>query len=127
MAKPEYLRFRKGDVLAIALVALFAVVVLICYIPKSQTGSVEAQIYQEGVLLKTLPLDADTSFDVVGKYINTITVENGKIAITASDCPGEDCVHSGAIHSSGRSLVCLPNEVEVRVVNSHSDVDFVVG
>ena len=127
MTKPEYLRFRKGDVLAIVLVALIAVVVLICFLPKHQTGPVQAQIYQEGVLLKTLSLDADTSFDVIGKYTNTITVENGKIAITASDCPGEDCVHSGAIHSSGRSLVCLPNEVEVRVVTDASDVDFVVG
>ena len=127
MTKPEYLRFRKGDVLAIVLVAVIAVVVAVCFLPKSQTGPVQAQIYQEGVLLKTLSLDTDTSFEVTGKYTNTITVENGKIAITASDCPGEDCVHSGAIHSSGRSLVCLPNEVEVRVVNSRSDVDFVVG
>ena len=127
MTKPEHLRFRKGDVLAIVLVAVIAVVVAVCFLPKSQTGPVQAQIYQEGVLLKTLPLDTDTSFEVTGKYTNTITVENGKIAITASDCPGEDCVHSGAIHSSGRSLVCLPNEVEVRVVNSQSDVDFVVG
>ena len=127
MTKPESLRFRKGDVLAIVLVAVIAVVVAVCFLPKSQSGPVQAQIYHEGVLLKTLPLDTDTSFDVVGKYTNTITVENGKIAITASDCPGEDCVHSGAIHSSGRSLVCLPNELEVRVVNSQCDVDFVVG
>ena len=127
MTKPEYLRFRKVDVLAIVLVAVIAVVVAVCFLPKSQTGPVQAQIYQEGVLLKTLSLDTDTSFEVTGKYTNTITVENGKIAITASDCPGEDCVHSGTIHSSGRSLVCLPNEVEVRVVNSRSDVDFVVG
>ena len=127
MTKPEYLRFRKGDVLAIVLVAVIAVVVAVCFLPKSQNGPVQAQVYQQGVLLKSLPLDTDISFEVTGKYTNTITVENGKIAITASDCPGEDCVHSGAIHSSGRSLVCLPNEVEVRVVNAQSDVDFVVG
>ena len=127
MTKPEHLRFRKGDLLAIALVAVIAVVVAVCFLPKQQTGPVQAQVYQEGVLIQTLPLDADTIFEVRGKYTNTITVENGQIAITASDCPGEDCVHSGAIHSSGRSLVCLPNEVEVRVVNAQSDVDFVVG
>ena len=127
MTKPEHLRFRKGDLLAIALVAVIAVVVAVCFLPKQQTGPVQAQVYQEGVLIQTLPLDADTIFEVRGKYTNTITVENGQIAITASDCPGEDCVHSGAIHSSGRSLVCLPNEVEVRVVNARSEVDFVVG
>ena len=62
-----------------------------------------------------------------GEYKNVITVSEGAISITASDCPGEDCVHSGAIRTSGRSIVCLPNEVEVRVVNAASDVDFVVG
>jgi len=75
----------------------------------------------------TLLLSEDTTLEIGGKYTNLITVSDGKIAITASDCPGEDCVHSGAIHSSGRSIVCLPNAVEVRVVSQTSDVDFVVG
>ena len=78
-------------------------------------------------MIKTLSLDTDTSFEITGKYTNVITVQDGNIAITSSDCPGEDCVHSGAISSTGRSIVCLPNEVEVRVVNAASDVDFVVG
>lgn len=127
MSKQEYLRFRKGDVFAIVLVVVMAVLTAVCFLPKSQAGPVMAEIYLDGQLVKTQPLDADTSFEITGKYTNTITVKNGEIAITASDCPGEDCVHSGAIHTSGRSVVCLPNEVEVRVVTQTDDVDFVVG
>ena len=74
-----------------------------------------------------IEIQTASSLEITGKYTNTITVTDGKIAITASDCPGEDCVHSGAIHTTGRSIVCLPNEVEVRIVNASSDVDFVVG
>ena len=127
MSKTEHLRFRKGDLLAILLVAMLAVIVAVCFLPKSNAQGVQAQIYRNGELVKTLSLEEEMSIEVRGKYTNVITVENGKIAITASDCPGEDCVHSGAIHSSGRSIVCLPNEVEVRVVAQTSDVDFVVG
>ena len=127
MSKQEYLHFRKGDVFAIVLVAVMAVLTAVCFLPKSQVGPVMAEIYMDGQLVKTQLLDADTSFEITGKYTNTITVKNGEIAITASDCPGEDCVHSGAIHTSGRSVVCLPNEVEVRVVSQTDDVDFVVG
>ena len=127
MEKPEHLRFRKGDVLAIALVLLLAAAVAVTYLPKDGTSPVTAEVYREGELVKSLSLDADTSFEITGKYTNVITVKNGEIAVTASDCPGEDCVHSGAIHSAGRSIVCLPNEVEVRVVTQTSDVDFVVG
>ena len=127
MIKQEHLRFRKGDLLAIALVVILAVSVAVCFLPKNTSAPVQAEIYQDGNLLKTVSLEEETSFVVTGKYTNTITVEDGRIAITASDCPGEDCVHSGGIHTTGRSIVCLPNGVEVRVVNAASDVDFVVG
>jgi len=46
--------------------------------------------------------------------------------IAESTCPGNDCVHSGKIHSAGRSIVCLPNRVEIRITGE-SDVDYVVG
>lgn len=127
MIKQEHLRFRKGDLLAIALVVILAVSVAVCFLPKNTSAPVQAEIYQDGNLLKTVSLEEETSFVVTGKYTNIITVEDGRIAITASDCPGEDCVHSGGIHTTGRSIVCLPNGVEVRVVNAASDVDFVVG
>ena len=127
MMEQEHLRFRKGDILAIVLVAVLAVFVLICFLPQSSTEAVSAEIYQDGELRYTLPLDEDISLNISGRYTNTITVKDGKISVTASDCPGEDCVHSGEIYATGRSLVCLPNGVEVRVVSGSSDVDFVVG
>ena len=127
VTKQEYLRFCKGDLLAIAAVVLLAVIVALCFLPKSDTGTVAAEIYQNGELVKTLFLDEETTFEIRGKYTNLIQVSNGEIFFSASDCPGEDCVHSGAIHSSGRSLVCLPNEVEIRITTQNSDVDFVVG
>ena len=127
MAKPKYLQFCKGDFLAIAIVLILAFAVAVSYLPKDHAGPVQAQIYREGELIKTLNLEEDTSLEIVGRYTNEVTVQNGEISITASDCPGEDCVHSGAIKSTGRSIVCLPNEVEIRVVSGQSDVDFVVG
>ena len=127
MANQEHLRFRKGDGLAIALVAALAVLVAVCFLPKNSTDPVMAEVYHSGELVRMLPLEEDTTFELEGVYLNTITVRDGAVSITSSDCPGEDCVHSGAISSMGRSIVCLPNEVEVRVVNASSDVDFVVG
>ena len=70
-------------------------------------------------------LDSDTEVVIEGEYENVVTVKDGKVAITKSDCPGTDCVHSGWIHESGRSIVCLPNRVELRIEGA-SEVDFVV-
>ena len=123
----EHFRFQKGDLLAMALIAMLAVLVAIAFLPKDSSQPVMAEVYRDGALIKTLDLSEDATFVVSGNYTNTVTVAKGSVAITSSDCPGEDCVHSAPIQSTGRSIVCLPNGVEVRVVNGQSDVDFVVG
>ena len=33
--------------------------------------------------------------------------------VTVSDCPTQDCVHTGHIHRAGQSIVCLPAQVVV--------------
>ena len=127
MNSQNRLRFQKGDIFAVALVVMLAVVTVFCFLPKDDSVARVAEIYLDGERIETLDLRKDQKVSIDGNYHNTVTVSGGKVAITASDCPGEDCVHSGAIQSSGRSIVCLPNEVEVRVVAQTSDVDFVVG
>ena len=127
MISPTRLRFQKGDILAIGLVLVLVVAVLACFLPKNGSEPCVAQIYHNAELVKTVDLSIPQEFSVTGNYTNTITVKDGKISVTASDCPGEDCVHSAPIDSTGRSIVCLPNGVEVRVVTQASDVDFIVG
>ena len=120
------LQFQKGDVLAIALVMVLALAVGLLFLPRPAEGAL-VEIYHDGKLVKTIPLDGNEEYILVGDYTNVIRVDGGKVSITVSDCPGQDCVRSGAISSPGRSLVCLPNGVEVRIVGQSGDVDFVVG
>lgn len=127
MQKRLRLSFSKGDWSAIAAVLLLAAATLIAYLPNESTGQTAlVQVRLEGSLIHELTVDEDREFIVSGKYENTIRIRNGKVSIVESDCPGTDCVHSGSISSPGRSIVCLPNRVEVRIVGAKSDVDFVV-
>lgn len=58
----------------------------------------------------------------------TVIVEDEAVWVESSGCPGQDCVHSGRIYTSGQVIVCLPNRVEIRLVGGvPSDVDMVVG
>ena len=120
------LEFCKYDFLAIGIVAAIAILVSVIFWTSvgAEEGSM-LSVYQEGVLIKELSLDSDVEFVIEGDYKNVITIKDGKAAITESDCPGTDCVHSGWIHEAGRSIVCLPNRVEVRIEGT-SEVDFVV-
>jgi len=126
MNKDLRLTFRRGDLLAVLLVALIALGTIFAFMPAgaADEGRV-AQIYQNGALLHELPLDVDTNVTLEGDYRNTVSVSGGRVSISESDCPGEDCVLSGAIYAPGRSIVCLPNRVEIRVSGA-GDVDFVV-
>jgi len=81
-----------------------------------------ARVYKDGSLLCELSLDRDTEYIVEGEYTNVICVRNGAVAITESTCPGEDCTHIGFISEGGRSIVCLPNRVEI-MLSGESDVD----
>lgn len=121
------LQFQKGDYFAIGLVVLLAVAVGLLFLPGRSDAPAAVEIYHNGQLVKTLALTAEEQFVLEGEYTNVISVSQGRVAILSSDCPGMDCVHSGAISAAGRSLVCLPNGVEVRIVGKSDGVDFVVG
>ena len=120
------LEFCKYDFLAIGIVAAIAILVSVIFWTSvgAEEGSM-LSVYQEGALIKEFSLDSDVEFVIEGDYKNVITIKDGKAAITESDCPGTDCVHSGWIHEAGRSIVCLPNRVELRIEGT-SEVDFVV-
>ena len=111
------LQFKKTDLVAVAAV-IAAAVLLLVLLPGKESGT-NVSIYRDGQLVKELSLFSDVSFEVEGEYTNVVTIENGKVFVSRSDCPGEDCVRQGAV-SSG-SIICLPNRVEIRVSGSGPD------
>ena len=121
------LRFQKWDIAVIFVVVLLAVLVFSFFFFSETSEGAYAEIYRDGQRIKTLSLSENQTYVVDGRYSNTITVRDGKIAVTASDCPGGDCVSCGWISGAGRSIICLPNGLEIRVVGGSGDVDFVVG
>ena len=121
------LKFRKGDWVAIALVAVCAALAaVIFFVCAGRDLPAVAQIYLDGQLIREVPLSRDESFAVTGACTNVITVSGGKIAVMDSDCPGKDCVHRGWISGGGESIICLPNKMEIRLTGAGT-VDAVSG
>lgn len=121
------LRFQKWDIFAIAVLIFIGAVVFALFLPAEKSSAAYAEIYLGGQLIQTLSLGENQELSVTGTYKNTIAVRDGKIAVIDSDCPGRDCVACGWSGSAGRSIVCLPNCLEIRIIGSDDDVDFVVG
>ncbi len=124
---PKMLRFRKGDWLAIAAVLLAAAALTLGFgLHAAAADSVTVEIRLDGELLYSQPLTQDGVYTVKGDYTNTVTIQDGRVAVTHSDCPGSDCVNSGWCDGAGQAIICLPNRMEIRLTGS-SDVDIIVG
>ena len=76
----------------------------------------QAQIWLDGELYKTVELNKEQEFTVTGPYgTNTVTVKDGKIAVTAADCPDHYCMQRGFC-DGGAQIVCLPNRLVIKFV-----------
>lgn len=108
-------------------IAIFAVVAVLCIAASLPLlfgeGASYAEITSHGKLIKTVSLSIDQEFTVDGH--NTVTVKDGKIAVTWADCPDGYCVSRG-FRSSGGDIVCLPNRLVISFVGEQ-EVDSVVG
>ena len=60
-------------------------------------------------------------------YTLTVEAADGGVYVASSDCPNQDCVHSGAISRAGQSIVCLPARVAVTLEGAASDYDLIAG
>lgn len=122
------LTFRRGDAVVIAAILAAALALTAAFVLSARRGAAASvEIRQNGEVLAVLPLDEDAEFTVGGAYTNVIEVRGGEVFFAESDCPGQDCVHSGAVSAAGRSLVCLPNRVEVRITADVPDENAVDG
>lgn len=90
----------------------------------SASAPMIAEIYQNGELLKSIPLrsDVSTQFTITGDNdcYNVISINNCSIAITEANCPDKLCVHQGYISTSLLPITCLPNGVVIQVRENHS-------
>lgn len=73
-------------------------------------GAVE--IRSGGKLIMTLPLDTEGQWviDAPDGGSNTVTIQNGRIAVTSATCPDGYCMARGYC-AAGPDIICLPNRL----------------
>ncbi|MBQ8622579.1 MAG: NusG domain II-containing protein [Oscillospiraceae bacterium] len=113
-------------------IMLLAAVLAVCLglsIPLLMPGEEAsyAQIYSDGQLMHYVDLRVDQEFHITtySGGTNTVTVKDGKIAVTEANCPDHYCMDRGFCNS-GAQIVCLPNRLVIRFVGEQP-IDAVVG
>lgn len=110
----------------IAVAAIVSIAYIIHGLDAAGSSAPVADIYQDGVLIKSLDLHScgDQTFTVSGDNgcYNIIEVRDGKIGITSASCPDKICVHQGFTDSPMLPVTCLPNSVVITVHEPESNV-----
>ncbi len=115
------MRSNRFWILIISGVFLLAAVACI-FVYRAQGSGTIANIYQDGVCLYSIDLDAvekGYTLTITGSVgSNVIAVEHGRIRVCEADCPDQICVHQGWISNGVVPVVCLPNHLVIRIEES---------
>ena len=118
------------DALVALAVLAAAAAILFAFRPKSG-NFLTARIVLDNELVAELPLSALTqpvTLQVPGaRYPITVEAENGRVRVSHSECPSQDCVHTGWVSRSGGQIICLPNRLVIIVTGGGADADAVTG
>ncbi|MCI8780966.1 MAG: NusG domain II-containing protein [Lachnospiraceae bacterium] len=110
---------KRNDLLLIAGIFVAALLVFAAIRLFGTKGGDIIEIAADGAVIKTLPLNTDTSYTIKTKAgINKLEIKNGSANITKADCPDKLCVHQKAISRQGETLVCLPHKIIVSIRSS---------
>lgn len=115
--------FKQSDFLIIAVCLLIAGII---FLPGffSKNKNLTAVITADNQIFKEISLsDApEQTFEV---NHTTITVKNGEIFFSESDCKDKICVKTGILKHSGDSSACIPNNVSIYIKGKAKDFDVI--
>ncbi|MDR2295731.1 MAG: NusG domain II-containing protein [Clostridiales Family XIII bacterium] len=118
---------KRLDAILIALllaVALVAMAFLSATREAPGAGALYAEVYEDGVLTRTLPLSADSDTLVTtSRGYNRIVVADGGVCVSEADCASQTCVHSGIRRLPGDSIACLPHRLIIRIRGGDAPYD----
>ena len=116
----------KIKILIAAAAVIFAAGVIASVIILNAPKKNNVQIKSGGRVLYTLDLsqEPDRSFEIkTDSGSNTVEIKDGRIRVSAADCPDKTCVRMGWLDSSAMPIVCLPHDLVIAFTDADGGVD----
>lgn len=79
----------------------------------------------EKVMLEALNEEKTVTID--GTYQLTVVLTRDGVWVAESNCPTQDCLHTGTVSRAGQSIVCLPEQVVIRLDGKSDGPDIILG
>lgn len=121
------INMNKKEAIIIITLLMFALVSFFIFRTTGHGSQVEIKIAQK--LYGTYALSVDQEIivkDEDGHTLITCYIDEGKIQVISSNCPDKICIDDGSIEKSGQTIVCLPNQIVIKIINDDSEFDGVL-
>ncbi len=106
---------RKADIILFTLLIICAVGLFIYNIANQHEGG-QVIVTVDGKYYSSYSLEQNQEIEIAsGNNINVIVIENGFVHMESSTCHNQVCVNDGKIHTTGQSIICLPNKVVITI------------
>lgn len=117
----------RNDLFLIFSLLLVAAISLIVIINKTARYNLIAKITVQNNVVEVIDLSkvGEKDFYINGtKGVLHVHTHEGAIAVLESNCPHQDCVHMGYVSESNRPIICVYNEVVIKIDgNTINDVE----
>ncbi len=107
---------KKGDIiLSVGIIVLAIAFVLGFFLFKTEGKQVVITV--DGEVFGRYSISTDQEIEVkTERGVNIVAIYDGKVSVTAADCPDKYCVSHVAVNETGETVVCLPHRMIVEVV-----------
>lgn len=114
---------KKADIILLIILVIVGGLISWLSVSTGTTGK-EAVVTVNGKLYGSYSLYQDQEITIKQhSHINKITIKNGYVQMTESDCKNQLCVKQGAINKTSQSIVCLPNRVMIEIKGGKEKYD----
>ena len=106
----------RNDLILIGSFLLIAIVALIIVLGTRKTTNLVAKVSGQNEVVLTIDLSKkeDNHYYVDGLHGKVhIHTKDGSIAIIESNCPHQDCVHTGYVSVTNKPIICAYNAVYI--------------
>ena len=115
----------RNDIILIGSLLLVAVIALIIVLTTRKKENLIAKVSVQNEVVEVIDLSLKEERDYVVQGLHGevhIHTKDGAIAVIESNCPHQDCVHTGYISETNRPIICAYNGVYI-VIEGTSDID----
>ena len=116
---------KKADIVLFATLMIIGISLSVLSF-KSATPAKSVVVTVDGELYGTYDIEENQTIKVTeNNHTNKITIKDGRVQMSYSDCKNQVCVKDGSISKTNHTIVCLPNKVMIEITGGEEEIDAV--